>query len=87
MYRHPIVARMNIKGRRIIEDLFGVLMGHPQALSQPFRVRVIERAEPAAPVVCDFLATLTDRSAMDLHADLFDPSRPAGADPAMPARF
>ncbi|NLN88824.1 MAG: dNTP triphosphohydrolase [candidate division WS1 bacterium] len=87
MYRHPIVARMNIKGRRIIEDLFEVLMGHPQALSEPFRARVIERAEPAAPVVCDFLATLTDRSAMDLHADLFDPSRPAGADPAMPARF
>lgn len=87
IYRHPIVARMNIKGRRILEDLFGVLVDNPSALSQPFRARVIEQQAPPAPVVCDFLATLTDRSAMELHADLFDPSKAAGTDPAMPARF
>ena len=80
MYRHPVVARMNAKGKRTLTDLFRVLVEEPEALGEPFRARVLDAGEPAAPVVCDFLAMLTDRSALDLHADIFDARKPSGVD-------
>lgn len=80
MYRHPVVARMNAKGKRTMTDLFRVLMEEPEALGEPFRSRVLDAGEAAGPAVCDFLAMLTDRSALDLHADIFDARKPSGVD-------
>ncbi len=72
MYRHHRVVRMAVKAERIITDLFeayrdefAMLPHHVQAWIEP---RGLERT------ICDYIAGMTDRYALQEHAKLFDPS-------------
>ena len=74
MYRHFKVNRMTSKARRVVGDLFTLLLAEPECLPQEWR----ERAEAAkgtterARSVCDYVAGMTDRYALDEHRRLFD---------------
>jgi dGTPase len=72
LYRHHRVVRMAVKAERIIYDLFNgyidepaILPGHVQAMINEFGV---ERT------ICDYIAGMTDRFAVDEHSKLFEPS-------------
>jgi dGTPase len=71
MYRHYRVVRMGNKAGRILRDLFQAYVEEPQQLPPHFHERVepdgLERA------VCDYIAGMTDRFALDEHRKLFDP--------------
>ncbi len=72
MYRHYRVARMEAKAHRVLSDLFTAYSQRPEQL--PAEVR--QRAEITGDlhrVVCDYLAGMTDRFALDEHYKLFDP--------------
>jgi dGTPase len=74
----PRVAAMTIKGKEILHDLFGILLGElvekkSCALFPRYYRELVEDAmragEPeAARCVCNFLALLTDMDALRLHA-------------------
>jgi dGTPase len=70
-YRNYRVMRMAAKAERVIEALFTAYLKDPQILPQAVRSRM-EREEPAR-VVCDYIAGMTDRFALDEYARLFDP--------------
>jgi dGTPase len=72
MYRHYRVVRMGDKAGRILRDLFGSYMAEPRQLPPHFQEQ-IER-EGVARVVCDYIAGMTDRFAVDEHQKLFDPA-------------
>ncbi|MCQ4162562.1 deoxyguanosinetriphosphate triphosphohydrolase [Roseomonas sp. GC11] len=77
MYRHWRVNRTTQKTRRVVQVLFSLLHGGPDMLPSEWRLRAGEPggAECAA-VVCDYIAGMTDRFALDEHRRLTDPHIP-----------
>jgi dGTPase len=71
LYRHYRVIRMAEKARRIIQDLFKVYIDSPSQMPPAFTARI--RADGVPRVVCDYIAGMTDRFALDDHRKLFDP--------------
>jgi dGTPase len=71
LYRHYKVERMRIKAERFLSLLFENYLEHPTLLptayQQRFELHGTER------VVCDYLAGMTDRYALDEYKRLFDP--------------
>jgi dGTPase len=71
LYRHYRVARMGDKAGRILRDLFLCFTSDPDQLPPRYRARV--GGEGLHRVVCDYIAGMTDRFALDEHRKLFDP--------------
>ncbi len=71
LYRHYRVVRMSIKAKRFIEELFKVYVNSPQQL--PIEAQRKIPADGVKRVVCDYIAGMTDRYALDEYKKLFDP--------------
>ncbi|HET8644668.1 MAG TPA: deoxyguanosinetriphosphate triphosphohydrolase [Vicinamibacteria bacterium] len=71
MYRHYRVVRMGNKAARILRDLFQAYVEEPQQLPPHYQERMEEDGLHRA--VCDYIAGMTDRFALDEHRKLFDP--------------
>ncbi len=71
LYRHYRVVRMSDKARRFVEGLFQVYLQDPDQLPPNFSSRV--RQEGPYRVICDYVAGMTDRFALDEYKRLFDP--------------
>jgi dGTPase len=72
LYRHFRVVRMQVKAERIITNLFNAYREEPAILPTAYQklvaVRGLERT------ICDYIAGMTDRFAVEEHERLFDPS-------------
>ncbi len=72
MYQHHRVVRMQVKAERTVEDLFAAYTGSPEILTEEVQARAqqvgLERT------VCDYIAGMTDRFALQEHDRLFDPN-------------
>ena len=74
---HPLavisnrVVRMGNKAGRILRDLFHAYVEEPAQLPPHHHERVDEDGLHRA--VCDYIAGMTDRFALDEHRKLFDP--------------
>jgi dGTPase len=77
MYRHYKVNRMASKARRVVTDMFELLMAEPNCLpaqwqrtgnDQPGQIDDTKQAR----LVADYIAGMTDRFAVIEHARLFD---------------
>jgi dGTPase len=71
MYRHYRVVRMATKADRFLSDLFGAYVAEPAILPPTAQQHIAEVGLPRA--VCDYIAGMTDRFALDEHSKLFDP--------------
>ena len=72
MYRHYRVVRMQVKAEAILSALFNAYMSEPAQLPREIRQRA-EAMGNQARAVCDYIAGMTDRYALDEHGKLFDP--------------
>ena len=73
MYRHYRVNRMTSKARRVVRELFELLVSEPQSLPQDWRVRAQTLdGRKRARLVADYIAGMTDRFALEEHRRLFD---------------
>ena len=72
LYRHFRVVRMQVKAERIISDLFNAYREEsstlPDHVQKFIQIRGLERT------ICDYVAGMTDRFAVEEHERLFDPS-------------
>jgi dGTPase len=71
LYHHPRVMRMERKAIRIITALFEAYTEEPRQLPYTEQAKLEERSLPR--VVCDYIAGMTDRYALQEYAKLFDP--------------
>lgn len=71
MYRHYRVTRMQTKADRLLSELFQAYTTEPRQLPESARQRI--DAEGLHRAVCDYIAGMTDRFALDEHAKMFDP--------------
>jgi dGTPase len=70
-YRHPRVMRMSYKAHYILARLFNAYCEQPRILPRSYQARA--KKMPLQRVVCDYVAGMTDRFAMQEYDKLFDP--------------
>lgn len=73
-YTHTSVARMDMKSQKIIEELFNVFMNDYKLLPMDLRGRLssCRKDAEAAEIICEYIACMTDMSAVEEHRKLFD---------------
>lgn len=71
MYRHYRMIRMADKARRIINQLFEAYLEDSNQLPPSFRQRL--KDENQMQLICDYIAGMTDRFALEEYKKLFDP--------------
>ena len=74
LYRHWRLIRMTAKARRVLEALFSAYVEEPGQLPDTVQARIDASQEPLHRLVCDYVAGMTDRFALDEFARLFDPA-------------
>ncbi len=73
LYRHYRVMRMTVKAERILTDLFQAYCSEVSIL--PAHVQNLIATRGAERTICDYIAGMTDRFAIEEHQKLFDPTR------------
>jgi len=72
MYRHWRVNRTRSQARRILAEMFNLFLAEPDVLPSEWFARSQNRDEAGhARVVCDYIAGMTDRFAIEEHRKLF----------------
>jgi dGTPase len=71
LYHHYRVMRMSNKAKRFIKELFKIYLEQPQQL--PLHIQKRIKIDGVERVVCDYIAGMTDRFALDEYKKLFDP--------------
>jgi dGTPase len=71
LYRHHRVVRMAVKAERIISDLFRAYLQEPAIL--PNHIRDWTKERGLERTICDYIAGMTDRFAVEEYQKLFDP--------------
>jgi dGTPase len=72
LYRHSRVVRMQVKAERIILDLFEAYRDEPLMLPEHVYKLIDKRGLERT--ICDYIAGMTDRYAVEEHQKLFSPS-------------
>ncbi len=71
LYKHYRVVRMSDKAKRFIRELFEVYLAKPEQLPPTSQSRV--KLWGAHRAICDYIAGMTDRYALEEHKKLFEP--------------
>lgn len=71
LYRHYKVERMRVKAERYLTQLFETYMKHPTLLPRKYIMKMAQLGRER--VICDYIAGMTDRFALDEFKRLFEP--------------
>jgi dGTPase len=71
MYRNYRVVRMQAKAERIVEEIFDAYQDEPSTLPEQFQAFIDQRGLERT--ICDYIAGMTDRYAIEEHQKLFNP--------------
>jgi dGTPase len=71
LYRHWRVTRMHMKARRFIKELFAAYLENPAIL--PTSIQAEVPLKGLHRTICDYIAGMTDRFAVQEHERLFNP--------------
>jgi len=71
LYHHYRVVRMSNKADRFISELFKIYLDKPEQLPPTTHARL--KNEATHRVICDYIAGMTDRYALDEYKKLFEP--------------
>ncbi|HLF25860.1 MAG TPA: deoxyguanosinetriphosphate triphosphohydrolase [Anaerolineae bacterium] len=72
MYQHHRVLRMQMKAERLLQQLFEAYVSEPRQMPESPQTRIDQIGLHRA--VCDYIAGMTDRFALDEHQKLFNPA-------------
>jgi len=72
-YTHHKILRMQYKANRLLKDLFREYVKRPSQLPPGVQKRITENSESVERTVCDYIAGMTDRFALDEHRKVFLP--------------
>ncbi|HUR42670.1 MAG TPA: deoxyguanosinetriphosphate triphosphohydrolase, partial [Aestuariivirga sp.] len=73
MYRHQRISDIMARAKRVVHDLFDAYICQPELLPPNWREdSFTDDRSRFARQVCDFIAGMTDRYALDQHKRLFD---------------
>jgi dGTPase len=72
LYRHHRVMRMTVKAERIISDLFNAY--HTEPVLLPRHIHMMIDQYSLERTICDYIAGMTDRYAIEEYQKIFDPT-------------
>ncbi|MGQ9491045.1 MAG: deoxyguanosinetriphosphate triphosphohydrolase [Anaerolineae bacterium] len=72
-YLHPRVMRMAYKANRLLTALFEAYLEEPRQLPREVQARIQCGPDSIQRVICDYIAGMTDRYAIQEYKRLFDP--------------
>ncbi len=72
LYNHYRVVRMSVKAERILESLFTTYVNEPSMLPDSFQESI--ESDGLEETICNYIAGMTDRFAIDEYQKLFDPT-------------
>ncbi len=72
-YTHHKIMRMQYKAYRLLKDLFEEYVKRPSQLPPGVQKRINREPDGLDRVICDYIAGMTDRFALDEHRKLFLP--------------
>jgi len=72
LYQNHRVIRMQVKAERILSDLFTAYQKDPLMLPDHIQTGIDKKGLERS--ICDYIAGMTDRFAIDEHQKIFDPS-------------
>ncbi len=72
LYRHYRVVRMAVKAERLLSNLFDAFLAEPEILPRHVQGWIENRGLERT--ICDYIAGMTDRFAIEEHSKLFDSS-------------
>jgi dGTPase len=73
LYEHQRVVRMESKAERFITELFNAYTKSPKTLPPERYMKVMDNQDNKERLICDYIASMTDRYALDEYKKLFDP--------------
>ncbi|MFN8414008.1 MAG: deoxyguanosinetriphosphate triphosphohydrolase, partial [Anaerolineales bacterium] len=71
LYRHFRVVRMSVKAEKLISDMFNAYRAEPAMM--PDHVQRLIEKRGLERTICDYIAGMTDRYAVEEHQKLFNP--------------
>lgn len=71
LYRHYKVERMRVKAERYLRQMFEIYLKHPSLLPHKYVLKMESVGRER--VICDYIAGMTDRFALDEFKRLFEP--------------
>jgi dGTPase len=71
LYQHYKVVRMGIKAQRVIRELFNLYLDFPNALPDSYDKNI--KSDGLKQTICDYIAGMTDRFALEEHQRLTEP--------------
>jgi dGTPase len=71
LYRHHKVELMRVKAERFLTQLFENYTRNPSLLPRDLQARFDQQGTER--VICDYIASMTDRYAQDEYKRLFEP--------------
>jgi len=71
LYRHYRVTRMQVKAERLITDIFNLYCAEPMMLPDTTQVNIEKHGLERT--ICDYIAGMTDRYAIEEYQRLFNP--------------
>lgn len=71
LYRQYRVVRMAVKAERILSEIFAAYRAQPNTLPAHVQAQITDRGLERT--ICDYIAGMTDRYAVEEHQKLFDP--------------
>lgn len=71
MYQHHRVVRMQLKAEIFLEEIFEAYTSNPKIL--PEEIQKLSQERHFHRTICDYIAGMTDRFALQEYAKLFDP--------------
>jgi dGTPase len=74
MYRHPKVTRMEGKAAKVLKELFHIYEEAPDILPGNTREKIRKGEDSLKRIVCDYIAGMTDRFAIEEYEKLTEPS-------------
>jgi len=74
MYRHARVTRMEAKVAKVLQELFKLYEADTSILPHQPREKIEKNLEPTRRVICDYIAGMTDRFAIEEYEKLTEPS-------------
>ncbi len=78
VYRSRKVHKEFVKAKKILSDLYSFFIENEEVFDRELKKLEMpgcnSHAQPAERVVCDYIASITDRHALDLYAGVFFPS-------------
>jgi dGTPase len=74
VYRNTQMMELRREADRVLRELFSHFFAHPDELPSDWRLAPEQMAASVsvARAICDFIAGMTDRYALNMHARLFD---------------